>query len=159
MRGYAVMARFRPHTRVVTVMKRDPLLISAAVAYAAADVYGSTVSARHGLAGRPFRITVPLSVRSGLLAGWGAGVAAPWPMPVAALVAAERTQQPQQEIAAARVCVGLGLLCIAGTFMEPLAYRPRSWTPPIRRAIAANLLTSAALVAAGLRHVPRRQDG
>jgi len=51
------------------------------------------------------------------------------------------------------VAVGLGLACIAGTLVEPVTYRGRAWTPAIRRAIAVNLVSSAVLAAAGLRHV------
>ena len=66
----------------------DGALLAAALAFAGAAGVGSAVAVRKQLPGQPFGISVPLSVRAGLLSGWGAGVAAPWPMPVAAVIVA-----------------------------------------------------------------------
>ena len=64
----------------------DRALLAAAIAFAGAAGLGSAVAIRDQLPGEPLGIGIPLSVPAGLLAGWGAGVAAPWPMPVAAVV-------------------------------------------------------------------------
>jgi hypothetical protein len=129
----------------------DRVLLAASLAYAGAAGLGSVVAAREQLPGRPFGVGIPLSVRAGLLAGWGAGVAAPWPMPAAAVIAAARALRGRSA-AAGGVCAGLGIGCIAGTLMEPVTFRPRSWSPLTRLAITVNLASSAALAAAGWRH-------
>lgn len=66
----------------------DRALLAASVAFAGAAGIGSAVAVREQLPGQPLRVSIPLPVGAGLLAGWGAGVAAPWPMPAAALAAA-----------------------------------------------------------------------
>ena len=52
------------------------------------------------------------SLGSALLVGWGAGVAAPWPMPVAALLAAARNGGEETNRTAGLVCAGIGVGCI-----------------------------------------------
>ena len=68
-------------------MRADPdgVLLGASFAFAGASVLGSVVAIRDQLPGEPLGVSIPLSVPAGLLAGWGAAVAAPWPMPVAAV--------------------------------------------------------------------------
>jgi F0F1-type ATP synthase membrane subunit c/vacuolar-type H+-ATPase subunit K len=130
----------------------DRALLAASVAFAAAAGLGSAVAIRDELPGEPVGITVPLSVRAGLIAGWGAGVAAPWPMPAAALIAAVRAQRPGTGAAAGAVCAGIGLGCIAGTLVEPVTRRPDTWSALTRLAITANIAASGALVVTGWRH-------
>ena len=130
----------------------DRALLAAAAAFAAAAGLGSVVAIRDELPGEPLGITVPLSVPAGLAAGWGAAVAAPWPMPAAALIAAARAQRAEASAATGLVCAGIGLGCIAGTLVEPVTRRPGAWSPGTRLAITANLASSAALVVAGWRH-------
>jgi hypothetical protein len=60
-------------------MESGRVLRGAAMAFAAADAFGSMVALRHDVAGEPFGLSIPCTVRSGLLVGWGAGVAAPGP--------------------------------------------------------------------------------
>ena len=50
--------------------------------------FGSVVAAC--VEGAPFGVRLPISVRTGLLAGWGSGLSGPRPTPVVALVAALR---------------------------------------------------------------------
>ncbi|MDQ3095187.1 MAG: hypothetical protein M3Q82_04385, partial [Actinomycetota bacterium] len=71
-------------------MRADSALLAGALAFAAADAFGSVVAVRHDVAGEPLGVSIPVTVRTGLMLGWGAGVAAPWPMPAAALIAAAR---------------------------------------------------------------------
>ena len=130
----------------------DRALLAASVAFAAAAGLGSAVAIRDELPGEPLGITVPLSVPAGLVAGWGAGVAAPWPMPAAALFAAVRAQWADAGAATGALCAGIGLGCIAGTLVEPVTRRPGTWSPLTRLAITANITASVALVAAGWRH-------
>jgi hypothetical protein len=71
----------------------DGALLAASLAFAGAAGLGSAVAVRDQLPGQPFGISVPVSVPAGLLAGWGAGVAAPWPMPAAAVIVAARARR------------------------------------------------------------------
>lgn len=127
-------------------------LVSAALAFAGATALGSAVAIHDHLPGEPLGISVPLSVPVGLLAGWGAGVAAPWPMPVAAVMAATAGRRQGYGPCPGAVCAVLGIGCIIGTLVEPVTGRPGSWSPMTSVAISMNLAASTALVAAGLRH-------
>ena len=131
---------------------QDRALLAASVAFAAAAGLGSAAAIRDELPGEPLGITVPLSVPAGLIAGWGAGVAAPWPMPAAALIAAVRAQRAGTSAATGALCAGIGLGCIAGTLVEPVTRRPRTWSALTQLAITANIAASAALVVTGWRH-------
>src|SRR5215471_1155583 len=86
----------------------DRALLTASVAFAAAAGLGSAVAVHDQLPGEPLGVTVPLSVPAGLAVGWGAAVAAPWPMPAMALLAAARAQRAGASAATGLVCVGLG---------------------------------------------------
>jgi hypothetical protein len=97
-------------------------------------------------------VSVPLSVPAGLLAGWGAGVAAPWPMPVTAVMAAATARRQEPSALPGTVCTMIGLGCIFGTLIEPVTRQPRFWSLATGLAIGLNLAASAALIAAGLRH-------
>jgi drug/metabolite transporter (DMT)-like permease len=135
-------------------MRTDPdaVLLGASLAFAGAAVLGSVVAIRDQLPGEPLGVGTPLSVTAGLLAGWGAAVAAPWPMPAAAVTAAAMARHREPSARPGMVCAAIGLGCIAGTIIEPVARRPRSWSPATRLAIGANLCASAALVGAGAWH-------
>lgn len=137
-------------------MKRDRRLLAAAVGFAGASAFGSVVSIRHDVPGCPLGVSVPLSIPTGLVLGWGAGVAAPWPMSVAALIAAGSTGDEQHAPTAGLVCVGLGLACVVGTLVEPVTLRPGAWPPAVRAAIVVNVAASVFLAAAGRRVRGRR---
>ncbi len=137
----------------------DGALLAASLAFAGAAGLGSAVAVRDQLPGRPFGISVPLSVPAGLLAGWGAGVAAPWPMPVAAVFVAAGAQQTAAGARAGAICAGIGVGCIVGTAIEPFTWQPRSWTPRTGLAIVCNLAASAALTLAGWRHFTTARTG
>lgn len=136
-------------------MSADPdrALLAASLAFAGAAVAGSAVAIRDELPGQPCGISIPLSVRAGLLAGWGAGVAAPWPMPVAAVIAAARSRRTGPSALTGAVCAGIGIGCVLGTAIEPVTFRPRSWSHATKLAIVFNMAASAALIAAGWRHL------
>ena len=112
-------------------MSADPdrALLATSLAFAGAAVLGSAVAIREDLPGQPCGINVPLPVPAGLLVGWGAGVAAPWPMPAAAVIAAARSQRTQPHALTGAVCAGIGIGCVLGTAIEPVTRRPRSWSP------------------------------
>ena len=79
-------------------MRADPecALLGASLAFAGAAVLGSVVAVRDQLPGEPLGVSIALSVPAGLWAGWGAGVAAPWPMPVAAVMTAAGARQRER---------------------------------------------------------------
>jgi hypothetical protein len=129
---------------------RDRVLRVAAVGFACAAAYNSIVAIREDLPGEPFGLRIPLPVSTGILVGWGAAVAAPWPMPVAALAASRA-----RKAGAALVCAGLGIAGIVGILIEPNTYRSESWTPPTRRAVFLHVTTSMALAGAGISHLRR----
>ncbi len=137
----------------------DRALLAASIAFAGAAGLGSAVAIRDQLPGEPLGIGIPLSVPAALLAGWGAGIAAPWPMPVAAVVAAARAQRSGPSAAAGAVCAGIGAGCIVGTAVEPVTRRPGSWSALTRFAIAANVAASAALLVTGWRHLAAARTG
>src|SRR6478672_11639191 len=97
-----------------------PLVIAAAT-FAASTVFGSVVAARGNVEGAPFGVRLPISVRTGLLTGWGSGLSAPWPMPVAALIAARRGGPT-----AGRICVLIGAGVFVGAAIEPVTWSYRS---------------------------------
>jgi drug/metabolite transporter (DMT)-like permease len=135
-------------------MRTDPdsALLGASLAFAGAAVLGSVVAIRDQLPGEPLGVGIPLSVTAGLLAGWGAAVAAPWPMPAAAVTTAAMARRREPSARPGAVCAAIGLGCIVGTFIEPVTRRPRSWSPATRLAIGANLCASAALAGTGAWH-------
>jgi hypothetical protein len=71
-------------------------------------VLGSVVAIRDQLPGEPLGVSIPLSAPAGLLAGWGAAVAAPWPMPVVAVTAAAAARRREPGPGAGAVCAGGG---------------------------------------------------
>ncbi len=138
------------HPRVSRTDATGRALRRAAVAFACTVGFTSAVAVRDDLPGRPLGIGAPFSVPTGILLGWGAGVAAPWPMPVAALVASRRANQGDS--VATLVCAGLGFAGIVGFLIEPNTYNPKGWTRANRTAIASGVCASAVLATTGLRH-------
>ena len=125
-------------------------LPAAAIGFACATGYNSLVAIREAVPGKPFGVRPPFSVTRGILVGWGSAVAAPWPMPVAAVFAAIRRSGRLGAARAAIVCACIGGAGIVGILIEPNTYTMGSWTPPIRRAVFAHVATSAALAMAGI---------
>lgn len=125
------------------------VLRASAVLYAGAGCLGSYAAIRDDIAGEPLGIRLQLSVPEGIAAGWGAGVAAPWPMPVAAVLAAWLPADRRRGARPALVCAALGIGCLVGTLVEPVTYRSRTWSRTTRAALIANVVSSGALAAAG----------
>ena len=111
------------------------------------------VAIREDLPGEPLGIRIPLRVSTGILVGWGAAVAAPWPMPVAALWAGSHVRRGRAS--SALVCAGLGTAGVVGILIEPNTYRAQSWNPSTRRAVFLHVATSVALAGAGFWHLRR----
>ena len=133
----------------------DRALRAAAMGFACVTGYNSVVAIREQVPGEPFGITVPLSVLSASFVGWGSAVAAPWPMPVTALVVAFRHATGDGVMRPALVCAGIGVLGIVGILTEPNTYKPQSWTAATRRAIGTHVVASATLAGVGIWHLRR----
>jgi hypothetical protein len=125
----------------------------AALGFAATVALTSAVAIRDDIEGRPFGVQIPLSVRAGILTGWGAGIAAPWPMVVVAVIAASRARQNAGSPWPGQTYVALGLAGIVGLLVEPNTYRPKSWSRAARVSIAMDLAAKSVLVFAGLRQL------
>ena len=124
-------------------------MLAAATLFAGTAAYGAVVGAREEIAGEPFGWRLPGRVARHQAWGYGSGTMAPWPMPVAAVVAAVKAG-PESEMPA-RVCLGIGSVCLTGTVVEPQTWGRRS---PSRAATGARtlpLLSGTALVRAGRR--------
>jgi hypothetical protein len=136
----------------------DRALRAAALGFACVTGYNSVVAIREVLPGEPFGIAIPLSVPTAGLVGWGSAVAAPWPMPVAALVVAFRQTREDRVMRPALVCAGIGVVGIVGILTEPNTYKAQSWTRATRRAVGAHIVASATLAGVGAWHLrhPRR---
>jgi hypothetical protein len=132
---------------------RDRALRAAALGFAGATGYNSVVAIREKLPGEPLGIRIPLSVPTGVLMGWGSAVSAPWPMPVCALLAANRQAGRDGVAGPALVCAGIGAAGIVGILIEPNTYNAKSWTPATRRAVVAHVATCVTLAAAGIWHL------
>ena len=96
---------------------RSRPLVVAAAAFVASTVFGSVVAARGNVEGAPFGVRLPISVRTGLLAGWGSGISAPWPMPAVAMIAALRGGPT-----AGRICALIGAGVVVGSAAEPVTW-------------------------------------
>ena len=128
----------------------------AAIGFALATGYNSGVAIREDLPGEPLGVRVPISVRTGILAGWGSCVAAPWPMPLVGLLAMRRLAQGKTGNKAGHVCAGLGAAGLIGILIEPNTYRAANWTRHTRRAVHLHVASCATLVGAGLWHARPR---
>ena len=130
----------------------DRMMLGAATVFAATTTFTTAVSMREPqLPDEPLGVRFPGPVAVHLALGLGSGVAAPWPMPLVALVAALRAEPgvtwPE------RTCAITGAVVLVGTLVEPASWglRPRSaWA---RATVPLNLLSGAALFLAGTRRI------
>lgn len=124
-----------------------PPLTAAALAYAGSTVVASAVALREDIPGQPFGISAPFSVRTGLVLGWGAGIAPPWPMPLTALLATRRAAEGRPGPALAASAIGAAT--IVGHAIEPVTRRPGSWSRATTASIALTMGSAVILAAAG----------
>lgn len=130
----------------------DRTMLGTATLFTVTTVFTTVVSAREQhLPGEPLGFRLPGTVPVHLTLGLGSGVAAPWPMPIVAVVAALRAgpgvRWPE------RTCAVLGASVLVGTLVEPASWglRPRSaWA---RATVPLHLLSGAALFLAGTRRM------
>ena len=145
-------------TRLVTLdvmagVNENTALRVAALGFAGAVGFASAVAVREQLPTEALGLRLPLPVPAGLVVGWGAGIAAPWPMPLAALIAAKKAGGTNRPRWPARLCTGIGIAAVLGQLAEPVIRRPEKWTPAVRVALLLNFGSSAGLAVAGLRHI------
>lgn len=127
----------------------DRDLLWAASMFAAATAFGAVVSAQQDIPGEPLGLHVPGRVSVHVAVGLGSGLSAPWPMPVAALVAA--LEAGTGAAWTGRVCAVVGSMVLMGTAVEPVTWGRRSGSSLVRATVALNLLSGAALLVAGRR--------
>jgi hypothetical protein len=131
----------------------DRGLVAAAAGFAGATAFGAFVSARENIPGEPLGLHLPGRVLVHLRLGLGSGLSAPWPMPVAAMVAALRSRQGQTR--PGRVCAAVGTIVLGGTVVEPATWGRRSRAPLVSAAVVLNLISGIALMTAGRRAAAR----
>jgi hypothetical protein len=136
-------------------MSNDKSLRFAAIGFALATGYNSAVAIRENLPGEPLGVRVPISVSTGILTGWGASVAAPWPMPALGFFVVRRASQARGGNRPALVCTALGMAGLVGILIEPNTYKATSWARSTRRAVCLHVGTCATLAGVGLRHARR----
>ena len=132
----------------MSASRSQSVLVAAALAYAGAAAISSLVAVRDDVPGEPLGIGVPLPVPTALAVGWGAGIAPPWVMPAAAVLASHRAAGGRAR--AAGIAGAIGGASIAGHLIEPVTWRPRSWSASTAASIALTMTASAGLAAAGL---------
>ena len=128
----------------------DRVLLGAATFFAATTAFTTAVSMREPqLPDEPFGIRFPGPVPVHLALGLGSGVAAPWPMPVGAIVAAIRAQPGTRW--PERTCAILGAVVLVGTIAEPASWGVRPRSASAKATVPLNLLSGVALFLAGTR--------
>ena len=133
----------------------DRGLVAAAAGLAGTTVFGAYVSVRENIAGEPLGQRLPGRVPVHLRLGLGSGLSAPWPMPVAAIVAALQSHPGQAW--PRRVCAAVGAGVLGGTMVEPVTWGRRSRAPLVSAAVALNLISGCVLILAGRQAAaPRR---
>jgi hypothetical protein len=132
----------------------DRGLVAAAAGFAGATAFGAFVSVRENMPGEPLGLHLPGRVPFHLRLGLGSGLSAPWPMPVAAIVAALRSRPGQTW--PGRVCAAVGAILLGGTVVEPATWGLRSRAPLVSAAVALNLISGGALMMAGRRAATTR---
>lgn len=130
---------------------RSSALLVASAGMAVATGFGSWVSLAKDVRAVPFGIDTKLSVPTSLKLGLGSGLAAPWPMPLVALVtamAALRAGDSPRRRGSVKRSVGC-------SFAAPWSNRSPGVDacvhPLIKATVAANLFAGAALIVAGSR--------
>ena len=126
-------------------------MLAASALFSATTAYGAGVGGREDLPEEPFGWRPPGEVSTLQAIGLGSGAMAPWPMPVAAVIAA-LTVRPGSTLPA-QVCLGIGAACLVGTVVEPVTWGRRSTSRATTITTALYLLSGSALVLAGRRAV------
>ncbi|HEU4511849.1 MAG TPA: hypothetical protein VFR87_01960 [Nocardioidaceae bacterium] len=132
----------------------DRRLLGVASVYTLVTAYGAVVSLRRDVPGEAFGIPWPDRVPMTLAVGMGSGTSAPWPMPLATLVAAIRADGDADW--PGKVCIAVGWSTVVGTLGEPATWGKHGGSWDIRSTAALNVLCGLALVTAGRRYLGGR---
>ncbi len=117
-------------------------------------MFTTAVAVRHpDLPDEPFGLRFPGDVRVHLALGLGSGDAAPWPMPLVALVAA--LEDDAGRVLPARTCAAIGATMLVGTVAESASWGLRPRTDAARAAVVLHLLSGSALFLAGTLRRPK----
>jgi hypothetical protein len=130
----------------------DRTLLAAALTFTVTTAFATAVSVSEPhLQDQPLGVRFPPrgSTELHLAFGLGSGVAAPWPMPVIATVAALRAQPGVSW--PARTCAALGVGVIVGTLIEPATWGRWPRSPAAKATVPLNLLSGMALLLAATR--------
>lgn len=127
----------------------DLPMLAAGTLFSATVAYGAVVGVREDVPGEPLGWRPPGKVSTHEIVGLGSGTMAPWPMPVAAVIAALRSR-PGATLPA-RVCLGIGSVCLVGTVVEPVTWGRRSTSRATTITTTLHLLSGTALVLTGRR--------
>ncbi len=133
----------------------DLSLLAAAACFGAVTAVGAAVSMHEDIPGEPLGLRVPGRVPVHLAAGLGSGLSAPWPMPVATLLAGLLARPGAMW--PGRVCGAVGSATIVGTLVEPVSWGRRSGSHLVKVSVALNLLAGTAMVLAGWRATARAE--
>jgi hypothetical protein len=129
-------------------------LASSALLAAGTTVFTTAVSFRNpDLPDEPFGLRFPGDVRVHLALGLGSGVAAPWPMPLIALVAA--LKDDGDRVGPARACAAIGATMLLGTVAEPASWGLRPRSTAAKATVVLHLLSGSALFVAGTMRRPQ----
>ncbi|RFU21313.1 hypothetical protein D0Z06_11045 [Geodermatophilus marinus] len=126
-------------------------MLAASALFSATAAYGAVVGVREDVPGEPLGWRPPGKVSTHEIVGLGSGTMAPWPMPVAAVIAA-LASRPDSTVPA-QVCLGIGSACLVGTVVEPVTWGRRSTSRATTLTTALHLLSGAALVLTARRAV------
>ena len=119
-------------------------MLAASALFSATAAYGAVVGVREDVPGEPLGWRPPGKVSTHEIVGLGSGTMAPWPMPVAAVIAALRSR-PGTTLPA-QVCLGIGSVCLIGTVVEPVTWGRRSTSRATTVTTVLHLLSGTALV-------------
>jgi hypothetical protein len=126
-------------------------MLAASALFSATTAYGAGVAVRENLPDERLGWRLPGKVSTHQMLGLGSGAMAPWPMPVAALIAA--LTAPPGSTLPAQVCLGIGSACLVGTVVEPVSWGRRSTSRMTIITTVLYLLSGTAFVRAGRRAV------
>lgn len=129
----------------------DLPMLAAGSLFSATAAYGAVVGVREDVPGEPLGWRPPGRVSTHEVVGLGSGTMAPWPMPVAAVVAA-LSSRPGAALPG-QICLGVGSVCLVGTVVEPVTWGRRSMSTATTITTALHLLSGVALVLTGRRAV------
>ena len=134
----------------------DAWVRRATALFAVSTALSSALAVREQIRGEPFGLQVPGGVKTHLALGLGAGIAAPWPMPVAANWAAWRDAPDHGD--RPRTVAVVGAMLLAGVLMEPVSWGRRPASRLAKATVPLHLALGAAMLWRGRAFEDRTQN-